>query len=167
MTEIEIKLRIEDPKAARTRLLALGAIMTRERHTERDSLFDFADGALRRSGTALRLRAAGRRATLTFKGPRQKSRSFKVREEFETQVQDPRQTRLILRSLGLREVFAYEKKRTVLRKGRVTVSIDELPFGSFLELEGERHEIVRLARSLGYRRTDFITRDYVEMARGA
>jgi adenylate cyclase class 2 len=109
------------------------------------------------------LRIAGRRATLTFKGEPQKSRSFKVREEFETQVRDPKETRRILKALGLKEGFAYRKHRTVLRKSRLTICLDETAAGDFLELEGERHEITRFARALGFGRADFITRSYVEM----
>ena len=163
MTEIEVKIAVADPKAARARLLALGAVVARERHLEKSVLYDFESGSLLAGRRALRLRTAGRRATLTFKGEPRKSRSFKVREEFETQVRDPRQARLILKALGLREALAYEVRRTVLRTKRLTVCLDETTAGCFLELEGERHEIVRLARSLGYRRADFITRSYAEM----
>jgi adenylate cyclase class 2 len=137
MTEIEVKIRIQDPKAVREKLLGLGAAVSRERHRETNALYDNAAGDLRAGRRALRLRATGKRATLTFKGEPQKSRSFKVREEFETQVRDPKELRKIL--------------------------IDETSVGNFLELEGERHEITRFARSLGFGRTDFITSDYVEM----
>ena len=163
MTEIEVKIRIGEPKAVRDKLLGLGAAVTRERHRESNTLFDFETGALQAGRRALRLRRAGRRATLTFKGEPRKSRSFKVREDFETQVRDPRGMRQILKRLGLRETFSYEKHRTVLRKGRLTIAIDETAAGNFLELEGERHEITKFARALGYGRADFITGSYVEM----
>lgn len=163
MTEIEVKIRIGEAKAAREKVLGLGAVVHRERHLEKNVLFDFAEGTLRAAGRALRLRSAGRRATLTFKGEPRKSRSFKVREEFETQVRDPRQARKILRALGFREAFAYEKRRTVFRKARLTVALDETAAGNFLELEGERHEIVRFAKALGFKRTDFITASYVDL----
>jgi len=163
MTEIEVKIRIEDPKAARDKVLALGATVARDRHLEENALFDFDPPRLHPARRALRLRRAGRRATLTFKAEPRKSRSFKVREEFETQVHDPKQARRILEALGLRETFRYRKHRTVLRKARLTICIDETPVGCFLELEGERHEIVRFARALGYKRADFITHSYVKM----
>ncbi|MBM3305198.1 MAG: class IV adenylate cyclase [Candidatus Aminicenantes bacterium] len=163
MTEIEVKIRIEDPRAMRVKLLGLGAVLARERHLETNVLYDFPDGALRRGRRALRLRATGKRATLTFKGAPQGSRSFKVREEFETQVHDPRQARKILEALGLRPAFTYRKHRTVFRKGRLAVCLDETSAGVFLELEGKRHEIVRFARALGYGRADFLKTDYVEL----
>jgi len=166
MTEIEVKLRIDDPKAARDKVLALGAVVARDRHLETDVLFDFASGALGAGRRALRLRRAGKRATLTFKGEPQGSRSFKVREEFETQIRDAGELAKILKALGLRETFRYRKRRTVFRKSRLTICLDETAAGNFLELEGERHEITRFARALGFGRADFITRSYVEMIGG-
>ena len=163
MTEIEVKIRVDDIKAVREKILGLGAVVARERHLEENVLFDFDPPALRPARRALRLRIAGRRATLTFKGEPQKSRSFKVREEFETQVRDPKETRRILKALGLKESFAYRKHRTVLRKSRLMICLDETAAADFLELEGERHEITRFARALGFGRADFITRSYVEM----
>ncbi len=163
MTEIEVKIRIGDARAAREKLLGLGAVVARERHLEKNVLYDFPNGALRDARRALRLRTTGKRATLTFKGEPRKSRSFKVREEYETQVRDPGQMRRVLAALGLREAFAYEKRRTVFRRSRLTVTLDETAAGNFLELEGERHEIVRFAKALGRGRADFITASYVDI----
>jgi len=165
MTEIEVKIRIGDPKAVREKILGLGAVVSRDRHLETNAMFDFDTGVLRDGHRSLRLRTAGKRATLTFKGEPQKSRSFKIREEIETQVRDPKAARKILKALGLKETFSYRKHRTVLRKSRLTICIDETPVGDFIELEGERHEITRFARALGFGRTDFITRSYVDMIR--
>jgi adenylate cyclase, class 2 len=165
MTEIEVKIRIDDPKAVREKIIGLGALITRDRHLEKNVLFDFDPPVLGRGRRALRLRQAGQRATLTFKGEPQPSRSFKVREEFETQVRNPKELRKILKALGLKETFAYTKHRTVFRKSRLTISIDETGVGNFVELEGERHEITRFARALGFGRADFITRSYVDMIR--
>jgi adenylate cyclase, class 2 len=165
MTEIEVKIRIDDPKAFREKALGLGAVIARDRHLETNVLFDFDSGALGAGGRALRLRTAGKRATLTYKGKRRKSRSFKVREEIETQVRDPKAARKILKALGLKETFSYRKHRTVLRKSRLTICIDETPVGNFVELEGERHEITRFARALGFGRADFNTLSYAGMIR--
>jgi adenylate cyclase class 2 len=163
MTEIEVKIRIDDPRAIRDKVLALGAVVARARHLEENTLYDFDPPLLRPAHRTLRLRTAGKRATLTFKGEPRKSRSFKVREEFETQLRDPGQARKILKALGLRERLTYRKHRTMLRTARLSICVDETAVGNFLELEGERHEIVRFARKLGYKRADFITLSYVAM----
>ncbi|MDD8025903.1 MAG: class IV adenylate cyclase [Acidobacteriota bacterium] len=163
MLEVEIKVRIDDPKAVRAKLLAMGAVLRRERHRENNVLLDYPDGRLKAGGSALRLRLSGRRASLTFKGPAQPSRRFKVREEFETEVRDLPQIRKILRALGLRPIFRYAKVRTDLRLNKVGLSLDETPLGFFLELEGERPAIARLAEKLGLPSRDWITKSYVRM----
>jgi adenylate cyclase class 2 len=163
MVEIEVKIRIQDPRSVRDKLLALGAAVTRDRVLEENVLYDFPAGTLKSDRRALRLRKSGKRATLTFKGSPQKSRSFKVREEFETGVSDSGQVRKILKALGLQPIFSYRKHRTLFRKGRLVICLDETPVGAFLELEGERHEITRFARALGFGRADFIQTDYIEM----
>jgi len=163
MIETEVKIRIQDPKAVLNRLLALGAVVARDRALEENTLYDFAAGMLKASRQALRLRRSGKRTTLTFKGSPQKSRSFKVREEYETGVSNAGQLRRVLKALGLRPTVAYRKHRTLLRKGHLLICLDETPVGAFLELEGKRHEITRFARSMGYTRADFIQADYVTL----
>ncbi len=163
MVEIEVKLPVTDPKAFRETLLRAGARLEKERHAEENTLYDFRSGELRQKGRALRLREAGRKAFLTFKGAPRKSRRFKVRDEFETEVRNAKEMRRILRSLGLVARFRYGKFRTVFRKGVVKVCLDETAVGNFAELEGERSDIVRLVKSLGYAPAQMIKRDYVEM----
>ena len=163
MVEIEVKLPVADPKAFRESLLRAGARLDKERYAEENTLYDFRSGELREKGRALRLREAGRKAFLTFKGTAQKSRRFKVRDEFETEIRNGKQMRRILRSLGLIPTFRYSKLRTVFRKGAVKVCLDETAVGNFAELEGERSDIVRLAKKLGFSPAQMIKRDYVEM----
>jgi adenylate cyclase class 2 len=161
--EIEVKIRIEDPESVRARLEKAGAILHRGRHSEENVLYDLPDATLFRKQNALRLRTSGKRSFLTFKGPIQKSRKFKVREEFETEVRDPQQVSKILRSLGYREVFRYRKHRAVYRTKKISVCLDETAAGNYIELEGDRSDIVRFARTLGYSKQDFIKTDYITM----
>ncbi len=163
MLEIEVKIRIGDPQPVHEKILALGAAVLRPRHLEVNTLFDDTGGRLKSRRSAIRLRTEGKKATLTFKGPPQSSRSFKIREEFETGVKSPSQLMKILKALGYQASFSYRKYRTSFKKPRVTICLDETPVGNFIELEGERHEIVKLARALGYARKDFIKSSYVEM----
>ena len=167
MIETEVKIRVQEPKAARARLLGLGCVVARERHLESNVLYDDAAGTLLSRREAIRLRTVGKRAWLTFKGAPLKARSFKVRTELESEVRDPAAFRKILKALGLRPVFRYRKHRTLFRGARLAVCLDETSVGCFIELEGKRSDIVRFARVLGHGRADFITRDYIEMIRAA
>ncbi len=163
MVEIEVKIKINDPSRIRQEILKLGAQLLRPRYQEENTLYDFSPALLTPKKCALRLRKAGRKTFLTFKGTPQKSRRFKVREEFETEVKNEKALRKILHALGFRPVFRYQKFRTVYQKSRLKICLDETAIGNFLELEGERNEIMKLARALGFGRTDLIKKDYVEL----
>ncbi len=163
MIEIEVKIKVPDLKTTRQKLLDAGCEIVRDFYREWNALYDFQDGRLTSRQEALRLRLAGKKAFITYKGQPQKSRSFKIREEFESEIKNIKDFKKILQKLGLRPVFEYRKKRMLLRSGRVKITLDESEVGYFLELEGRRSDIVRLAEKLGYGRQDFIKSDYVQM----
>lgn len=163
MIETEVKIRTADLKTAAEKTLRLGARLEKERFFERNTLYDFASSALFRNRQALRVRRMNRKIFLTFKGAPRKSRKFKIREEYETEVRNEKQMRNILKSLGLVPVFQYSKYRTVFRKKRLKICLDETEAGNFIEMEGERNEIVRFAKALGISKKEFIKLDYVEL----
>ena len=163
MIETEAKIEVPDLPSLREKILGLGAHLEKERFFEENTLFDFASRLLSKNKQALRLRKIGKKGFLTFKGVPQKSRTFKVREENETEIRNEREMRKILRSLGLKPAFSYQKHRTVFRRGVLKICLDELDIGNYLELEGPRHDIIRFAKALGFSRRELIQQDYVQL----
>jgi len=170
--ETEIKLRVKDPNEVRRRITELGFRPVQARHFESNYLFDFPDQRLHKARRLLRLRFANDQGLLTFKGTPLRSRDYKIRPEIETNVEDAQQLREILRSLGMREVFCYEKFRTVYApRGKREVPeaphlvYDETPIGNFLELEGPGGWIDAVARQLGYSRQEYIRESYAALYR--
>lgn len=163
MVEIEVKIRLKDISSLREKILCLGARLEKERLYEENTLYDLPSGDLYKKRQALRLRRMNKKIFLTFKGAPQKSRKFKIREEFETAVKNEKQLRKILKSLGFIPVFSYQKYRTVYRKKHLKICLDEISIGNFLELEGERNEIVRFAKALGFSKKEFIKLDYIQL----
>ncbi len=163
MLEIEVKIQIKDPQRVRENLLRSGIVLYRERHFEDNMIWDFPEQKLLQKKCALRLRISGKKAFLTFKGPQQRSRKFKVREEYETEVKNQRETIKILQALGFRMAFRYQKYRSVFRTKKLVICLDETKVGHFLELEGNRSDIVRFAEALGYSKKEFIKADYPEL----
>lgn len=159
--EVEIKLRLEDPGEVRNLLRRAGFRVRRRRVFESNLVFDTPELALRRAGKLLRLRVAGGKHLLTYKGPAEPGR-HKSREEIELAVSDPRALALILERLGMRAVFRYEKYRTEFERpgARGLVTLDETPIGNFLELEGAPEWIDRTASELGFTGADYITASY-------
>ncbi len=163
MVEIEVKIRIIDIKNIGEKILELGAKLEKERFYEENTLYDFPSKILYKKRQALRLRKMNKKSFLTFKGPPQKSRRFKIREEYETEVRNDKQLKKILKSLGFVPVFNYEKHRTVYRKKSLKISLDETSIGNFIELEGKRGEIVKFANALGVSKREFIKLDYIQL----
>jgi adenylate cyclase class 2 len=128
---------------------------------ETNAVFDTVGGSLWKAEVLLRLRKAGRRATLTFKGPGRPGR-HKSREEIEFAVSDPLVCAQLLQRLGYATVFRYEKYRTEYRRGGTggVATLDETPIGIFLELEGAPAWIDRTARTLGFSTSDYILQSY-------
>lgn len=174
--EIEIKLRVENPRKLKQRIRELGFERLAPRRFERNTLFDFRDGRLARAGCALRLRTAGRQQWLTFKGAARAKTKYKSRDEIETCVESAPALREILLRLGLKETFEYNKRRAVyaqVKPGRTAKSrtqnllaYDETPVGNFIELEGSPRWIDQTAARLGYTRKDYVTSSYVALYRG-
>jgi len=169
-TEIEVKLEVHDPTVLKRRLRQLGFRVVKARHFESNALFDFRGGHIRKSRCLLRLRAAQGQGVVTFKGAPVRSGRYKVRPEIETQVADGDRMRQIFEHLGLREAFRYEKYRTILAPGppvglklKAEVVYDETPIGDYIELEGPKRWIDRVAKQLGYNRTDYISRSYAAL----
>ncbi len=163
MLEIEVKVPVKNVAAVREAILRSGAKLEKERYSEENTLFDLRSRVLTAKKCALRLRRAGRKTFLTYKGAPQKSRRFKVREEHETEVRNEKSLRRILRGLGFVAVFRYKKHRTVFRRGRLRISLDETQAGAFCEFEGEKSDIVRYARTLGFTSAEMIKQDYIQI----
>ena len=168
--EIEIKLKVEGPRALKQLLKECGFEVVKRRHFEGNVVFDFRDSRLCRSRSLLRLRTEGRRYILTFKGPPRASAFYKVRTEIETEVEDEGTLQRIFEALGLRSIFRYEKYRTAYaEKGRRKTEgtpllvYDETPIGPYVELEGPVRWIDRTARRLGYQKRDYMTSSYAAL----
>jgi adenylate cyclase class 2 len=159
--ETEVKLKVASAEAARERLIRAGAERSRERHFEDNSLFDDEAGSLRASGTVLRLRRTPHGGVLTFKGPREIENGVKSREERETSVDDPDEALAILRKLGYRPLFRYQKYRETWTHRGQEIEVDETPIGTFLEIEGDAEGIRAVAADLGFSASDFVTDSYV------
>lgn len=162
--ETEVKLRIKEVRAIRTRLRQLGFRLLHRRALENNWLFDTRTKALRRAHCLLRLRRYGPRWLLTYKGPPDRDPFFKSRPELDTVVNNPQVLQAIFKRLGLEPVFHYQKYRAQYHQDStrrpVQAAVDETPIGNFLELEGSRAAIDRVARQLGYSRKNYCTASY-------
>lgn len=140
--EIESKFYVRDLKAIETRLLALGATCAVPRGFEYNIRFDDADNSLNRQKKVLRLRKSND-VRLTFKGPAERREGALVRTEIEIVVNDFDTAQQFVESLGYRVFGVYEKYRAMYDFEGAIVTLDELPYGHFVEIEGEDPESIR------------------------
>jgi adenylate cyclase class 2 len=96
----------------------------------------------------LRLRRTDTRSLFTFKERDPSSSAIKRQREEETEVSDADALAAILEAIGYSPALIYEKRRATWRLNDAEVVIDELPFGLFLEIEGEESAILEAERLL-------------------
>lgn len=144
MQETEVKFYIDDLNRLKTRLDELGAQLVQERVLEMNLRLDLPDSSLRTEGRVLRLRQ-DTATRLTYKGASQKDDGILSREEIEFVVEDFDKAKRLLEALGYQKLVYYEKYRTIYELKETHVMLDELPYGSFVEIEGENAESIRSA----------------------
>ena len=139
--EMEVKFLIADLPALLEKMERLGAETPRPRILEVNLRFDTPDMRLRSRAEVLRLRQDDQ-TILTFKGQGEIVDGVISRQELEVSVSDFQTIRAILEGLGFQVFMTYEKFRQNYRLNGLVASVDELPYGNFIELEGSSPEHV-------------------------
>lgn len=147
--EVEVKFYISNLPALEQRLKLAGAELIQKRVHEINYRYDMPDGSLTRAHRVLRLRQ-DQNAVLTLKGPAEPGQPVSVRQEIEVEVSNFTSTAHILEALGYQVSIIYEKQRTTYKMSNVRVTLDEMPYGNFAEIEGPDAESIQsIAAELG------------------
>jgi adenylate cyclase, class 2 len=148
MQEIEAKFYVTNLSRIESQLRAWDAQLVQPRMLETNIRFDLPDARLRSEQRVLRLRR-DTEARLTYKDPSKNERGVLSRTEIEITVEDFDKAKQFLEALGYQPVFYYEKYRTTymlqLFEGFIHIMLDELPYGNFIEIEGETIERIQEA----------------------
>ena len=165
VNEVEIKLPVADLARVREKLRASGARLVSPLHFESNDLYDDDEGTLAKAGCVLRIRrtSADAGAILTFKGPARFHAGTKTREERETEVSNPSELERILKALGRRPRFRYEKRREEWSLDECVIALDETPIGSFVEVEGDPAAIRRVVHELAFDASESLPYSYPEL----
>lgn len=141
--EKEAKFFIRELEKVRHEILALGARCTQPDILEINLRFDTPEKTLTASHQVLRLRQ-DTRARLTYKGPADARSAVSARPEYEVDISDFETGQRILESLGYQVITIYEKYRAAYQLGEVEISLDRMPFGDFIEIEGPKEAAIQL-----------------------
>lgn len=151
LTETEIKVYVGDLDGVRARLDAAGASMVKPRVFEANVRYENEEESLTRDGIVLRLRQDSR-TRLTYKEPppfdEGLPRDVLTRFEAEVTVDDFDTMDTILQRLGFHPYVIYEKYRTTYQLGAAEVVLDEMPYGCFIEVEGDAEAIAAALAAL-------------------
>jgi len=158
--EIESKFYVRDLSAIETRLTALGATCIVPRGFEYNLRFDNPQDSLKRQGKVLRLRKSDD-LRMTYKGPGERIDGALWRTEIELIINDFDAAQKLLEELGYHVAAVYEKYRAMYSLGEALITLDELPYGKFIEIEGENTEQIQaLALQLGLKPSASIPNSY-------
>jgi predicted adenylyl cyclase CyaB len=166
--ECELKFKVRGPKDhARLRaLLRERGAQFEGKYDEENYRFNGPGKSTRRTTLRLRVLDGGPRGVLTVKGPAKFVGRVKVREETEIEVKDAHATLDMLTQLGFQVEFTYKKHRVMWTlDGVVSVTLDTLDYGWFVELEGPLEVLPEKAQSLKLNPAKAVKDSYSVLAR--
>lgn len=147
--ESEVKFYLSDSSSFEDRLRREGGSLLHQRVHEVNYRFDTPQRTFSSEHRVLRLRQ-DEASIFTYKGPSSLQEGVTVRDEIEFEVSDFNAARQFLQALGFVEIVRYEKWRTTYLLDGLEVTLDEMPFGNFSEIEGnDPRQIQRASIKLG------------------
>jgi len=94
---------------------------------------------------------------LGWKGPVRRKGEYRAREEWESRVDDPKATLVVLRRLGYKIVLRIDRAVEQYRLGEATLRLEWFPaMDVLLEVEGAPEEIERAIAATGLPRESFL-----------
>ncbi|HRN51179.1 MAG TPA: class IV adenylate cyclase [Anaerolineales bacterium] len=142
--ELEVKFHVAQPAEIERRLVAAGAVLLHPRTHEYNLRFDSPNGVLGEAHSMLRLRRDSS-SHMTFKGPSTTLGGVLARQEIEFDVSNFTQAQKLIEALGFGSKFMYEKYRTTYVMTGLKITLDEMPYGTFVEIEGTEPEPIQAA----------------------
>jgi adenylate cyclase class 2 len=160
--ETEVKFYLSDIQSIRKCISDLGA-QSRGRFFERNLRFEDKQKSLKNKKLLLRLRRDNT-TTLTIKSPlAEGDKQFKKMKEMEVEVSHFDTMNHILQALGFHCEQIYEKWRETLVLEKTHFCLDCMPFGNFLEIEGQEENIKNYVSRLGLPWSKRILLNYLEI----
>ena len=146
--EIEVKFYLANIAGMRNKILKLGA-RSKGRLFETNILYEDENHSLIKKKSLLRLRQ-DEKTTFTLKSsPPVKSKDFKIVNELEVEVSDFAIMDQILKTLGFHPEQKYETWRETFILNQTVFCLDNMPYGDFLEIEGQEKDIRHYASKFG------------------
>lgn len=165
--ETEKKYRLTDEQKQYV-LDALAEVEAEYEGEDAEENMIYGGGVLDEDDSVLRVRKTQDKTILTFKKTIQNDFNIKQRTEHETEIADSNEIEKIIENLGFAPRLVYEKRRKTWHFRSVEIVLDELPFGSFMEIEGSITAIAEAEMFLGIEdyETEHATYPHLTMKHG-
>lgn len=135
MLEIEIKVRVPHIDEIKNRIHTIGGQHS-ETVIEEDLYYNAPHRDFAVTDEALRVRSAGGKIILTYKGPKNTVMGSKIREEYNVHLDNAETCDSILKSLGFRTVAHVRKLREYYTYQDFSIALDKVDqLGEFVEIE--------------------------------
>ncbi len=158
--EVEIKFKVDNLADMKQKIISAGGQLVFHDIFQKTIRFDTAEESLQQRGTFIRVRS-GEKNTMTLKKKLPGAdKNYKKRLEIEIEISDIKKAIEILNHLGFTKEHIMEKYRTEYKLGEVILALDKLPFGDYLEIEGEKEKIENTISLLGLKGNKRLTVAY-------
>lgn len=150
--EVEYKFFVED-KQNLIRILDSKTANKKPRQYQKSVMFDNPARLMQTTNGRIRVRTLGDTGnkTFTYKKPLPPENGAKREIEYEVTFQDPKgQIEKILQAMEFTPSTSYERYQTKWEIDRVHVTLDEYPYADIIEIEGEKEDIEKVAKELGF-----------------
>jgi adenylate cyclase class 2 len=161
--EIEIKLQINNEELKR--LEKELNLENEEWIFERTYGFFTPDGESIKKGIFPRIKSNGTDSgNLCVKVKESENKDYFERKEYEMFIGDVGKMTTILKVLGYTDIRVFEKFRKSTIANATKICLDKLPFGYFIEIEGEKEYIEKMVKRLNLKNNERITKAYLKIA---
>lgn len=160
--DVQVKIKLSDFQRTKKFLISKGAIFLGS-WKEKTIRFDTEEQILKKNGKFLRIKIGNQNVvTLKETENNEKNKFFEsTNRQFE--IDDVESFCYILKRIGFSKNYIMEKYRLAWMYKGIEFYIDELPFGVFMELKGEKQEINKMLKLLNVKSEDLIKSTYWEI----
>ena len=166
--ESERKYAVQDLKDMHRRLAGTRQATLLGEYFESNQIYDWPERTLWQEQKLLRLRTGMHSVICLKSSPHIASaQGVKLWQETQTEVGSATEMANLLEQLGLRAVLEYEKIRSKWQWGPCVICLDRVPFGRYVEIEGDAATIEQCAQHFALDPQSATTASYHELNPGA
>ncbi|MDD2274680.1 MAG: CYTH domain-containing protein [Candidatus Pacebacteria bacterium] len=158
--EIEVKFKIDEKDQIKEKLTALGVSLS---EPYKQTTYGFFSKDSREKGIFPRIRNEKEDIVLTVKVKSKEETNYFERMEYSMKISSVKEGEDILKVLGFDDIKVFEKTRQEGELLNTVITLDELYFGNFIEIEGGKEEIENVIIKLGLENKERITKAYLRV----